>query len=66
VFVDPRVLQSHKPIAYLQESYLPFRSDHQYEGGKLNFLSAWFPRTLAIAPKSGYELGSSVIDNCPG
>jgi hypothetical protein len=32
--------RSHKPLAYLQEFDLPFWSDHQSVGGKLNFLLA--------------------------
>jgi hypothetical protein len=43
--------QSHKPLACLQESDSPFLSDHQSRGGKPNFSSVCFPRTLAIVPK---------------
>ena len=37
--------------------WLPFRSDHRFGGGKPNFLPAWFPRTLAIAPKIWLRIG---------
>jgi hypothetical protein len=50
-------IRLHKPLAYPQESDLPFRSDHQFEGGKPNFLPAWFPRTLAITPKIWLRIG---------
>jgi hypothetical protein len=47
----------HKPLAYLQESDLPFWSNHQSGGGKMNFLLAWFPKTHAIAPKIWLRIG---------
>jgi hypothetical protein len=49
--------RSHKRLAYLQEFDLPFWSDHQSGGGKPNFLLAWFPKTLAIAPKIWQLIG---------
>jgi hypothetical protein len=49
--------RSHKPLAYLQEFDLPFRSDHQSVGGKLSFLLFWFPKTLAVVPKIWQQIG---------
>jgi hypothetical protein len=49
--------RSHKPLAYLREFDLLFRSDRQSGGGKLNSLLAWFPNTLAIAPKILQRIG---------
>jgi hypothetical protein len=41
----------HKLLAYPQGSGLPSLFDHLFEDGMPNFLSAWFPRILAIVPK---------------
>jgi hypothetical protein len=49
--------RSHKPLTYLQEFDVPFQSDHQSVGGKLNFLLAWFPKTLAVVPKIWQQIG---------
>jgi hypothetical protein len=49
--------RSHKPLTYLQEFDLPFLSDHQPMCDKLNFLLAWFPKTLAVVPKIWQQIG---------
>jgi hypothetical protein len=47
----------HNPLTYLQEFDLPFRSDHLSVGDKLNFLLAWFLKTLAVIPKIWQQIG---------